>query len=172
MQYGFQEIWIFVADRISKVIDFDDHSVTARFYSQVCESLGELPEVDRFANEKNSHCKVFYSATYCPGTAGVDAFNYDWRVGGLNWIFPPLKLVTRCVYHLKQCRAAGLLLIPQWKNAHFYPVLLQEKNGLHCRDVKVFNGNGCFLQGSDASSYFGPSFKGNVEVWYLDYRVT
>ena len=35
-------------------------------------------------------------------------------------------------------------------------------------DMFVFPGENVFVQGSDPTSYFGPAFKANVEVWDID----
>ena len=35
------------------------------------------------------------------------------------------------------------------------------------KKVLVFSGRNAFIQGSHPSSYFGPDFKANVEVWIL-----
>ena len=169
-------IWIprdlnFLADAISKTIDFDDYGVTPEFFKQVCSELGVTPEVDRFADNRNAKLPIFYSSVYCPGTAGVNAFNFQWNPQSLNWIFPPMKFVGRALCHLKMSQAAGLILVPQWKNSYFYPMLLNEKTTCYCKGVLVFGGPGMLIQGTDSSSYFGPHFKGNLEVWYLDYRV-
>jgi hypothetical protein len=169
-------VWIprdlnFLADAISRRIDFDDHAITVQFFQQLCIEFGTVPNMDRFADDKNKKTARFNSIVYCPGTSGVDAFNYDWAVGGLSWIFPPLKLLGRALYHLKRCKGAGWFLIPQWRNSYFYPLFLQEKTILAFKKSWVDPGEGIFIQGSDSSSYFGPSFKGNIEIWWLDYSV-
>jgi len=71
--------------------------------------------------------------------------------------------------HLKICKSAGLLLIPQWKNAYFYPLLLTLLATAAFKGRWVFDGKNAFLQGADKTSYFGPNFRGNVEVWFIDY---
>jgi len=168
-------IWIprdlnFVADSISRVIDFDDHAVTSEFFTQVCGVTGVTPGVDRFADDRNKKLPVFFSAVYSPGTRGVDAFNFAWN-DAVNWIFPPVKLIARALYHLKATKAAALFLVPQWKNSYYYPILLQQKCQPCFRGCWVFSGPNMFLQGADASSFFGPHFKGNVEIWYLNYTL-
>jgi len=168
-------VWIprdlnFVADYLSKCYDYDDHQVTKEFFDQVVSTIGTLPAVDRFACNRTAKVPVFYSSTFCPGTSGVNAFNYDWGVGTVNWIFPPLKMVGRVLAHLKICRSAGFLLVPQWKNAFFYPLLLNLQRTAVFKGKWVFVGKNVFLHGADKTSYFGPGFVGNVEIWYLDFN--
>jgi hypothetical protein len=167
-------VWIprdlnFLADAFSNVIDFDDHAVTPAFFAHVCKTTGVFPVVDRFADNMNRKLPLFFSATYCPGTAGVNAFNYSWNIEGVNWVFPPLHMVGRALSFLKMCKGKGLFLVPQWKNTYFYPMLALEKSTPWFKGCWVFDGRGIFIQGADASSFFGPNFKANVEVWYLDY---
>jgi hypothetical protein len=45
---------------------------------------------------------------YCPGNAGVNAFDFFWAGSGLNWIFPPMNFVVRAVQHLKISKVAGV----------------------------------------------------------------
>jgi hypothetical protein len=168
-------VWIprdlnFMADFLSKCFDFDDHQVTMEFFNMVVGTVGTVPIIDRFACNRTTKTPRFNSATYCPGTSGIDAFNYDWGVGGLNWLFPPLKLIGRVLYHLELCKGEGLLLIPQWKNAYFYPLLLQIQTTTAFKGRWVFNGHGVFIHGSDKTSYFGPHFSANVEVWHIAYN--
>jgi len=167
-------VWIprdlnFVADYLSKCYDFDDHQITMEFFEIVTNTVGAVPVIDRFACNRTAKLPKFNSATYCPGTSGVDAFNYDWRVGGLNWVFPPLKMIGRALRHLKLCKAAGLFLVPQWKNAYFYPLLKFVQSTTAYKGRWIFKGENIFIQGSDKTSYFGPSFSGNVEIWHVDF---
>jgi len=169
-------VWIprdlnFVADYLSNCYDFDDHQITMEFFAQITKTTKVLPIVDRFACDRTRKVPVFYSATYCPGTSGVDAFNYDWGVGGLNWIFPPLKMIARVLSHLELCKSAGLILIPQWKNAYFYPLLDALKGTPAFKGRWIFGGHNVFIQGSDKTSYFGPSYNGNVEIWHIDFSM-
>jgi hypothetical protein len=131
--------------------------------------LGCSPVVDLFANDANAKTNKFFSLTYCLGTLGVDAFNYDWSIRGLNWIFTPPRLLVRAIHHLENCKASAFVLIPQWKTSHFYPVFMEIKKSIAYKNSLVYSGKDVFCQGADASSYFGPSYNGNVEVWFIDY---
>jgi hypothetical protein len=159
-----------MADYLSKSVDYDDHAVNPEFFNQVCEVIGIRPAVDRFADDRNCKTAKFFSAVFCPGTAGVDAFNYPWELDGVNWIFPPLRLLGRALYHLKRCSAAGVFLFPQWRNSYYYPLFNLERGEKSFLGCWVFSGQNIFIQGSDPTSYFGPAFRGNVEVWVLDFR--
>ena len=112
-----------IADFLSKTIDYEDYQITNLFYNSICTDFGCTPTVDLFANNNNAKAKKIFSLTYCPGTMGVDAFNYDWGKNGLNWIFPAPRLILRVLRHLQLTGAEGLLLVPQWKTSYFYPIL-------------------------------------------------
>ncbi len=80
------------ADYLSKVIESDDWSVTQSIFENIQSRWGKL-EVDFFASEHNAKLPIFYSRFWCPRSAGVDAFTYDWKhVFGL--FVPPVILVS------------------------------------------------------------------------------
>ena len=83
-----------MADFLSKEVDYEDYQVTVEFFQEVCGDVGLAPDVDLFADEKNTKAPKFFSLTYCPGTLGVNAFYYDWSLRGLNWIFVPTILLS------------------------------------------------------------------------------
>jgi hypothetical protein len=87
---------------------------------------------------------------------------------GTCWWFPPPKLIGKTVSHAKICKAEGLLLIPQWKNSHFYTVccIIDMK---FVRKKVVFWGKNAFLHGFHKKSFFGPEYKGNVEIYWLKF---
>ena len=69
-------------------------------------------DCDLFADYNNHKLHVFFSAYWCPGSSGVDAFSYDWSAYNC-WIFPPIKLITKVIVHLKLCKGQGVLVIPK-----------------------------------------------------------
>ena len=158
-----------IADFLSKTIDYEDYSITDVFYNTICADFQCTPLVDLFANNKNAKTKKIFSLTYCPGCLGVDAFNYDWRKNGLNWIFPAPRLILRVLRHLQLTHAEALLLVPQWKTSYFYPILNSySKTNVFKRKV-TYGGKTVFLLGTDTKSYFGPNYNGNVEIWHLSF---
>jgi len=128
-----------------------------------------IPEVDLFADNKNCKVLPFFSLTVCPGTMGVDAFSYDWSLYGLGWIFVAPKMILRTLSYLETCKGKCFMLVPQWKTSFFYPALMAVKVTKNCKKLLVYPGENVFTQGSDSTSYFGPSYRGYVEVWYIDY---
>jgi hypothetical protein len=86
-----------VADFISTEIDYDDYEILPLAFEAVCNSTGMRPDVDCFANSSNAKCKTFFSPAWCPNTAGVNAYNYDWGVFNLCWIFVQPSQISRAL---------------------------------------------------------------------------
>lgn len=60
------------ADLLSRFFDFDDWSVTDNIVQMFEKRWGKIT-FDRFADDKNHKVEK-----WVPGTAGVDAFAFDW----------------------------------------------------------------------------------------------
>jgi hypothetical protein len=73
------------------------------------------------------------------------------------------------IHKLQADRGEGLLLIPQWKNAHFYPVLRGLYNDSVAKFLSYSVFRNVFMPGDDPTSFFGPTYQGNIEVWYLNF---
>jgi hypothetical protein len=85
-------VWIprdinLVADYVSNTIDLADYEMKPEKFELLCNKLGKRPDIDLIANSYNAKCKKFLIATFEPGTAGINAFNYNWAAYGLEWIF-------------------------------------------------------------------------------------
>ena len=156
------------ADAISKSYDLHDYSVTDSFF-QLASNLSKLNcNIDRFANNLNTKLSVFNSASFCVGTSGVDAFKYSWSKPFVNWLFPPPHLVLRTMNKLIIEKGIGLLVVPEWKSADFYPCLLQLRKHKK-NEMWNFKGTNVFETGIDTSSYFGPEFNCAVNLWKIDF---
>lgn len=102
--------WNQRADALSKQGDRDGWQLNPRFFRMLDERWG--PDTwDRFATDINSHCQLFSSSHWCPGTQGLDAFSFDWA-GTNSWCNPPFPPITRVIEHRRLCGAAGSLLCP------------------------------------------------------------
>ena len=110
-----------MADRISRIIEFDDWRLNPDVFRQLDIMWGPH-QVDRFADENNAQVPVFNSRFWGPGTSGIDAFCYDWS-GVLNWCCPPVCLICRLLKHTRACGAQGTLIVPHWPSAVFWPII-------------------------------------------------
>ncbi len=158
------------ADKLSKMVDFEDYSVTSNFF-HVVRKISPFPlKTDCFASETTAKLPMYFSITYFEGTAGVDCFQYNWAPFEPCWIFPPPRLIMRAYHHLKLCRACGIILTPQWRNSAFYS-LLEKTPPDNLLQKLVYDDTGIFKAGLDASSYFGPDYKGNVVLWVFNFKL-
>jgi hypothetical protein len=158
-----------LADAISNSQDFTDYSVTTDFFDMVSSDMGVTPLIDLFANNENTKCTRFFSLSYAKDACGVDAFNYNWKLYGLGWIFVPPNMIMRALNHLEITGSEALVLVPQWKTSYFYPRLLALKRTSVFQRKFTYSGKNVFKFGNDLRSYFGPHFQANVEVWYLNF---
>ena len=143
------------ADSLSRVIEFDDWSVSTDFFAYVSSLFGPFT-VDRFASPDSAKCARFYSKFWCPGAEGVDAFSVDWA-GENNWLVPLIYLISRTIFHLEVCSARGVLVIPKWLSAAFWPTVFP-MGGLKpsIRQVVEF---------SDPSFVFAPARDGHNTIF-------
>lgn len=116
-----------IADDISKFVDLDDYSINDGVFYSLDELWGPHT-CDRFACHYNAKLPKFNTRFYQPGTSGVNAFAQDWSKDN-NWLCPPVCLTCKVLSHLKVCNAAGTLVVPLWRSAHFWPRLCFD--GLH-----------------------------------------
>ena len=143
------------ADSLSRVIDFDDWSVYTDFFTYISSLFGPF-SVDRFASPDSAKCARFYSKFWCPGAEGVDAFSVDW-VGENNWLVPPIYLISRTIFHSEVCGARGVLVIPKWLSAAFWPTVFP-MGGLRPSVLQV-------VEFSDPSFVFAPARDGHNTIF-------
>ena len=110
-----------MANAASRIIDYDDWGVTVYWFQYISDRLG-MPQVDRFADANNTKLPRFNSRFFSPNCEAVDAFTQDWG-HGLSWLVPPIYLVGRTIDYLKVCKGDGILVVPIWKSAFYWPAL-------------------------------------------------
>jgi len=104
---------------------------------------------DRFTNDTNKQLSPFSSYFWCPGTAGLDAFSFDWGNHN-NWINPPFSLTPKLIAHLRLCQAAATVLptsicfnvatICSTENRFFFTANSLPLQGPVCRKSNLQNG--------------------------------
>jgi hypothetical protein len=85
---------------------------------------------DRFATSYNAKCVRFNSKIWFWGTESVDCFSVNWS-GENNWIVPPPRLINSVLKKLNKDRAKGVLVVPVWRSAPFWPVLFPDGGTAH-----------------------------------------
>ena len=101
------------ADAYSKVFDYDDWSITDKYFDFFNKLWGPFT-CDVFADTMNHKKNSFFSPYWCPGSGEVDAFVFNWSDHNC-WIVPPVRLICRAISHLALCRS-------------FFPVTVYEYN--------------------------------------------
>ena len=157
------------ADCISKFYDKEDYSCTNEFFLFAQSQFGIECNYDRFASNTNTKCLRFNSLTNCIGTSGIDCFKYHWGSPSINWLFPPPRLVLKSINHLRECKGIGILLLPDWKTADFYAVVM--KLDISICKIKRFSGKNVFEIGSDPTSHFSKDFNAAVLVCLLNFNL-
>ena len=105
-----------IADAISKYFDTDDRGIDNESFEFIQAQYGDFT-IDRFASDNNNN-----SQFHCWGTENVNSFTGDWG-GEFNWLCPPIGLLADTLKHAKLCLAKGVLLVPEWESAYYYPLL-------------------------------------------------
>lgn len=98
----------------------------------------------------------FYSKFWCLGTEGVDAFSADWA-GENNWLVPPVYLISRVIFHLEACSARGVLVVPKWPSAVFWPIIFPA-GGRRASVIQV-------IEFADPSFVFAPAREGHNTIF-------
>lgn len=124
-------------DELSKVRDYDDWMVHPAIFRSLDGWIagGYRHTADRFATDKNHLVRRFYSAWWCPGTAGVDSLRQtDWR-DFVNWCNPPFRLIGELLLFLQAERAAATVVVPGWTTQPWWLLLCPD--GVHFADCVV-----------------------------------
>ena len=154
------------ASRDAIMLDTDDWQLTSFFFSLINARWGPFT-LDCFANHYNKKVDRFFSLFNSPGCAGVDAFSFDWKQD-MCLIVPPVCMVGRALLHLQLCKGTGVLVVPAWPSAHYWPMLLQEFR-LHIKDCLRVKGRNALEHGYNTNSVLGsPNFVGDVLALFID----
>jgi len=115
-----------VADTLSRPRDKEEWRLKSKSYERVGQLLGQ-PDVDLFASSESALNPCFYSAHYCPGARGVDAFTANWASFSLPFINAPFHLMPRILAKLEADEARAILLVPVWTSRPWWPLLLNSE---------------------------------------------
>jgi len=127
------------ADEGSKFPDSDDWSIDEDTFQKLQSYVGKFT-VDVFADNENKRVGQFFSNFWCPGTSAVDAFTVSWDQHVL-WICPPVKLIIPAIQKIALSRSKGILIIPKWSTAQFWPWVYPDGKSLsvdfvHAQEIR------------------------------------
>ena len=109
------------ADYLSRLVDADDWYLNPQLF-QLLSSLWGPFDIDRMADHNNTQLKRFNSKFWCPGTEAIDCFTQNWSHCN-NWVCPPPALLLSVLKHMAFWKASGVLVVPEWKSAPFWPTI-------------------------------------------------
>ena len=154
------------ASREAIMVDTDDWQLSDSFFKLLNERWGPLT-LDCFANYYNKKLDRFYSLFNSPNCEGVDAFTFNWE-GENCLLVPPVCVVAMTLQHLRLCRARGVLVVPFWPSAAFWPLLIRDFRP-HIRDSLKVKGRNVLRHGLNENSLLGSSeFMGNMLALLVD----
>ena len=119
---------IALADEGSKFLDTDDWSICNTSYGAIQIINGSRFTCDVFASSSTNKVSKFYSKVPSVGSSGINAFAQDWRFD-VNFVCPPVKLIPAVIHHLSMQQCQGVLVIPEWRTAIFWPLITTD--GVH-----------------------------------------
>ena len=155
------------ADQLSKIKDTVYWNIDNETFELIESKFGVFT-YDRFASDLNARTIKFNSKFYCPNSFGVNAFAYDWK-HELNWLCPPINLISKALSHIELCRAkGGFLFVPFWPSAYFWPLLTAD--GQHFQIfVKKYLLLDPFYSCNDTDSIFNGFTKFNALALMIDF---
>ena len=154
------------ASRVADVIDIEDWGLSNAFFTVLNNSFGPFT-LDAFANFYNKKCPRFYSLFHCPGSLGVDSLSHNWS-GENVLLVPPVNAIGKTLFHLKTCKARGVLVAPKWHSSYFWPILINEFSRYTLK-IQQFKGSKVLCHGLNSNSLLGsPSFTGDVIAALID----
>ena len=108
----------------SRHVDRDDYKLCAEQFRAIEARFGPF-DVDLFASTANAQCSKFFSATRCPGTAGVDALLQCWS-GMKCYGNPPFsaEVMLQVVQKVRMDRADVVLVVPNWPGQAWFQELM------------------------------------------------
>jgi hypothetical protein len=156
------------ADFLSKIVDIDGWSIdNIMFY--FLQKTNQKFTLDVFASMENAKCVKFYSKYWCTGTLGVNALCFSWEKE-FCWIVPPPSLILQTIMHVCQHKVKGILIIPKWESAVFWPLLYVEGELPRGWDLlqEYVKPKKFFVQKESTNSMFTcGAFSGNVLVFRI-----
>ena len=127
------------AETISKLIDHHDWKTTVGFFQKISKIWRKLT-IDRFANNENTKTEKFNSKYWCPGTSNVNAFTVSWS-GENNYLVSSIYLIPQVIAHIKQSSSKGVLVLPYWPSAAYWPLIATSKTNFlpFVTDYRIFD---------------------------------
>lgn len=105
-----------------KFNDNTEWKLDSIIFHKIVEKLG-TPSIDLFASRLNCQLSPFVSWHPDPEAFSVDAFTINWK-GWYIYAFPPFSIIQRVLQKWRNDKAVGIMVVPDWTTAVWYPQLL------------------------------------------------
>ena len=103
-----------IADEESRCFSEDtEWMLNKALFDWACSRWG-VPEIDLFASRRNNQLDRYVAWLPDPFAMHIDAFTLDWGEFNFVYLFPPFRLIARCLQKLQQERVRAILVVPAW----------------------------------------------------------
>ena len=110
-------------------VDLDEWGVADTGFRRIKKFAGRDFAVDIFASQALHRAPAFFSRKPTDGALGLDAFAFPWGDLGFLHVCPPVHLVTEAIKKIITDSAEGVLIVPAWRAAPFWPSIAAD--GIH-----------------------------------------
>ena len=113
-----------VADAESRKINLDaEWKLNSNVLAEALKVLDFFPKIDLFASRLNYQCHDYVSFRADPQAVAVNAFSMSWS--NLDfYVFPPFSIILRVLKKIREDKAKGVLVVPEWPTQVWWPILL------------------------------------------------
>jgi hypothetical protein len=113
-----------IADKSSREFKMEtEWMINKQEFVKMCEFFFKVtPSIDLFASRINKQLDKFVSWQPDPEAQFIDAFTICWS-NFIFYAFPPFSIIARVLQKIKQDKAEGIIVVPNWPTAHWWPTL-------------------------------------------------
>ena len=127
-----------IADSESRKVHRElEWMINSRLLTKSLEYLNFTPEIDLFASRINHQFPRYVSYRPDPGAIAIDAFTIDWSALKI-FAFPPFSVIPRTLQKIKEDKATGICVLPDWPTRAWYPQAMKmlEKDPVYLKPSK------------------------------------
>lgn len=83
-----------------------------------------LPEIDLFASNTTKKYRSYACWLPDKNVTFIDAFCIKWNVFKLSHIFPPFRLLPKCLQKINAESATAIVIVPAWRGQPWFPTFM------------------------------------------------
>lgn len=114
-----------MADRESRQLSENTEWQLNQEIFELVTSKWGTPDIDLFASQNTTKCSQYVSWLPDKEASFVDAFCIKWNMFKLCYVFPPFRLLPKCLQKIRAENAHAIVIIPNWRGQPWY-VMFQE----------------------------------------------